>query len=321
MFWLQIAWIVGLSVVLMKATDVVVAALHGLANRTKLGTFGVAAILAAVATSFPEIIVGILAALEGKPELSLGNVIGSNIADLSVIIGLAALVGGSVGVVGDFLRRDFFTAFLVGAVPLLLLIDGRLSRADGLGLLAVYLIYSLATVWEQRAYRSKRGFRWGKVWQKVEDWETDKQFGWLLAGAVVMVVAANLLVKTTSDLAVALKIPGFLVGLFIVALGTSLPELVFEIEAIRKKEIGMVYGNLLGSVAANSTLALGLTVVIAPLQLGRGVRPYLLATIVFVIVFGIFWWLVRSKKRLDRWEGALLVAVYGVFVWLEFLKQ
>jgi len=136
----------------------------------------------------------------------------------------------------------------------------------------------------------------------------------------VMVVAADLLVQVAGDLAVSLKIPAFLMGLFVVAVGTSLPELVFEIEAIRKKEIGMVYGNLLGSVAANSTLVLGLTAMISPVNLNNGFKPYLLATVAFVVVFGVFWLLVRTKKRLDRWEGAVLILIYLVFAWIELRR-
>ena len=236
-------------------------------------------------------------------------------------MGVAAMIGGSVGVVGEFLKRDFAMAFLVGALPMLLLLDGNLSRVDGIGLLVVYVMYVLGTFWEQRRYRSKRrGSVWGRIWQRLGNGETDKQLGWVIGGAVVMIVAADLLVQVAGDLANSLGIPAFLMGLFVVAVGTSLPELVFEIEAIRNKEIGMVYGNLLGSVAANSTLILGLTAVIAPVRLDNGFRPYLLATIAFVVVFGVFWLLVRTKKRLDRWEGAILVLIYLVFAWLEFSR-
>ena len=310
----QVVALVLLSVVLMKATDVVVKALHRLASRMRVGTFGLAAVVAAMATSLPELLVGILAAVEGKSVLSLGNVVGSNIANVSLIMGLAAVIGGSVGVVGEFLKRDFATAFLVGALPMLLLVDGDLSRVDGLGLLTVYGLYALGTFGKQRHYQAR------KIWQKLVNWETDKQVGWIVGGAAVMGVAADLLVQVAGDLAVSLKIPAFLMGLFVVAVGTSLPELVFEIEAIRKKEIGMVYGNLLGSVAANSTLVLGLTAMISPVNLNNGFKPYLLATVAFVVVFGVFWLLVRTKKRLDRWEGAVLILIYLVFAWIELRR-
>ena len=113
----------------------------------------------------------------------------------------------------------------------------------------------------------------------------------------------------------------FLVGLFLVAVGTSLPELSFEIEAIRKKEVGMVYGNLLGSIVANSSLILGVTALIVPIRLSeRDVESYLVATVAFVLVFGAFWWLVRTKKRLDRWEGGVLVLIYGLFALWEWLR-
>ena len=315
----QLGLIVVLSLGLMKATGLVVGALNGLVKRTKLGSFGAAAFLAAIATSLPELVVGITAAMQGKPEVSLGNVLGSNIADVSLGIGGAALVGGSVGVLGEILKRDFATAFLAAALPLVLLIDGQLTRFDGWVLIVVYVIYNVMTLGEGRGYGYKRLERvWGRIWHKLGEAQTEKQLGWLVVGTVGLVVTADWLVKTATNLANTAGISVFLISLFLVAVGTSLPELAFEIKTIRAKQIGMVFGNLLGSVVANSTLILGLTVVINPIILENGFKSYLIATMVFVLVFGLFWWLARTKRRLDRWEGLVLVGVYLVFAWWEF---
>ena len=129
------------SFLLIKATDILVVNLKGFSTRLGLGQFAVTTFLLALATSLPELFVGITSALEGTPNLSLGNIIGSNIADLSLVIGGAALFAGAVNVRGRFLQRDVFYAFLAGAAPMVLLFDKQLTRVDGLILLALYGFY------------------------------------------------------------------------------------------------------------------------------------------------------------------------------------
>ena len=106
---------------LIKATEILVQALNSLAKSTHLGKFAITSFLLALATSLPELFVGISAALEGSPELALGNVLGSNIANLSLVIGGAAIIGGTLAVTGGFLKEEIFYTFLAGALPLLLL--------------------------------------------------------------------------------------------------------------------------------------------------------------------------------------------------------
>lgn len=311
-----------LAVVLLKATGVMVAGVNKLVRDTQWEAFGITAILVAVLTSFPELWVGVSSAWEGNPTLALGNVLGSNIANVSLTIGLAALVGGSVGVVGEFLKRDFFTAFLAGALPLLLFLDGTISRIDGVVLVMVYVIYTVGTFIGEQAYRRKHHVGlFHRLFRRMDKLAPEKDVVWIMVGALVLAAAADQLVRVALRVADGLEVPPFLVGLFLVSMGTTLPELSFEIRAIRKKETGMVYGNLLGSIVANSTLILGITALIAPIRLGvQGAVPYLVATLAFVLLFGAFWLLVRTKKRLDRWEGGILILIYGLFIAWELLR-
>ena len=320
MFVIDLIVILVFSFVLMKATEILVGSLSRLSKKTNLGKFGLTAFLLALSTSLPEVFVGVTAAIEGNPELSLGNVLGSNIANLSLVIGGAALISGSVGVVGRFLRKDFFTAFLAAALPLLLLLDGVLSRVDGAALLVVYVLYNVTVLWKERAYERKRKNIAFRIFNRLKSWDTDKEVMWLLIGSGLLLFSADMLVKSAGRIATELGAPVFLIGLFLVAVGTSLPEFSFEIGAIRRKEVGMVYGNLLGSVVANSTLVLGITALLAPVSLSNGLNSYLLATIVFVIVFGLFWLFAYSSNKLERWEGAVLLLVYIGFVLAEFWK-
>jgi cation:H+ antiporter len=268
-----LALLVIFAYLLIQATDHLVDELRDIARITKIGKFGLTAFLLAFATSLPELVVGIASAIEKRPILSLGNVLGSNIADVSLVMGGVAVVGGSFKVLGEFLKRDLFSTFLAGSLPLLLLVDGGLSH-----------------------------------------------YAWLIFWVVLLVFSADMLVRISSLFAGALGIPVILIGIFFVAVGTSLPEFAFELKAMRSEETAMVFGDLLGSVVANSTLVLGVTALIHPIFLDGGFQPYLLATVAFVVIFGLFWFFVSTKRILERWEGVLLLLVYVLFAILEFSR-
>lgn len=310
---------------LIKATDILLVSLKRLASRTRLGEFAITGFLIALATSLPELFVGISSALEGVPNLSLGNVIGSNIADLSLVIGGAALVGGSLGVKGDFLRRDVFYAFLAGAAPMMLLIDRSLSRIDGVILLALYGFYNFSLFAEQKKKQEGQEGKEGQK-EKVITWllrrlnhsGKSRDVAWIFLGVALLIFSADMLVRQAVALGRFLGLPILLIGLFLVAVGTSLPELAFELKAVREHKSQMALGNLLGSVVANGTLIIGITALLAPIKI-MAFSEYLLATSAYVLIFSLFYLFIRTKQKLERWEGAVLVLVYLVFVVAEFL--
>ncbi|MBL7150454.1 sodium:calcium antiporter [Candidatus Microgenomates bacterium] len=303
------------SFLLIKASDIIVDSLRKLSKSTHLSKFALTSFILALATSLPELFVGIAAALENKPSLSLGNVIGSNIANLSIVIGGAAFIGGTVNVVGKFLQKDIFYTFLAGSLPLVLLLDNTLSRVDGLILLVVYFWY-VATVLK---FREKISFLNGII-KRLGKREAEIELSWFFFGIILLIFSADMLVRVSYQLADFFHIPLFLIGLFLVALGTSLPELSFGIKAIRSHQTAMVFGNLLGSVVANSSLILGITALISPIKI-LYLQEYLLATIFFIFIFAVFYFFVRSKRRLERWEGGVLFLLYLLFAMVEFLKN
>lgn len=312
--------IIVACLILFKATDILIVNLKGLSESTRLGRFAITSFLLALGTSLPEFFVSVTSALEGKPNFALGNVIGSNIADLSLVIGGAALVGGGISVRGAFLERDVFYAFLAGASPMLLLFDENLSRIDGLILLMLYGVYilwiltrrdqKLADAWVERKGLIRR------VIKKFHHDGTRAKLGWIFLGIALLLLSADILVQVATRLAMALNIPILLVGLFIVAIGTSLPELAFELKAVRKKEPKMVFGNLLGSIVANGTLVIGLVALISPFRI-QAFDEYLVATFAFVLIFGAFYFFIRTKRRLESWEGAFLIGFYLAFLLVE----
>ena len=301
------------SYLLIKAADILVVHLKRLSTTTHLGKFALTAFILALATSLPELFVGIAAALENKSNLALGSMIGSNIADLSLVIGGTALIAGNLNVVDDFIKKDVFYAFLAGSLPLLLLLDNNLSRVDGLILLVVYCWY-LITVFKVKKKEGLFDGILGKLMKK----ETETEITWFFLGVVLLIFSADMLVKISGQIARSFQIPLLLIGLFLVAVGTSLPEFSVGLRAARRKQTSMVFGNLLGSVVANSSLILGIVALISPIKVFY-LSEYLRATIAFVLIFTLFYLFVRTKRKLERWEGGLLFLSYLLFALIEFL--
>ncbi|MFC1790417.1 sodium:calcium antiporter [Patescibacteria group bacterium] len=308
--------VVLFSLLLIKATDILIVSLRKLAQVTRLGEYAITSIILALATSLPELFVGISSAIEGTPVLSLGNVIGSNIADLSLVIGGAAIFGGGLSVQGGFLTRDVFYAFLAGAAPMMLLFDKSLSRLDGLILVILYLFYNFSVLSSRTTEVALKNGEDPNLIRKIvrrlkspPSTKNLKLLGTVFLGAALLLVSADMLVRSASQLAKILNLPILLVGLFLVAIGTSLPELVFEIKAVRAKRPSMVFGDLLGSIVANGTLVIGTTALISPFKV-HAFGDYLVATMAYVFIFGLFYLFIKTKKKLERWEGAFLLGFY-----------
>ncbi len=319
MIILDLILILIFSFLLVKATDLLVVNFDSLSQKTRLRKFALTGLVLGLATSLPELFVGLSAAIEEKPILSLGNIMGANIANLSLVIGGAALIGGAVKVQGTFLRRDIFYAFLAATSPMLLISDKVLSRIDGLILLLLYVFYQIAVFSEKTGVREKAEDKHLRLLRKLEQRETRKELAWIVLAIALLLFSAETIVKLATKLALASNLPTFLIGLLLVSLGTTLPELVFEIKAISKRQPGMALGNLLGSIVVNGTLVIGLVSLISPVRL-QSFNAYLFSTMVFLLVFGLFYFFVRTKQRLDRWEGALLLLLYLTFVIGEFIK-
>lgn len=322
MIVLNILLLLGFCVLLIKAVELLAASLQQLSKLTGVGKLAVSFLLMAVATSMPELVVSVAAAIKGNSAMALGTVLGSNIADISLVIGGAAFLGGSFSVAGEWRRLDLLSVFLAGAMPLILITDGRLGRSDGLILLIIYGLYNATLL--KRYRRDDRGG--GKASGLLRRMmmkgkkELGRWFLWLILGTAMLLISAKMVVQLGTSIAQGLGVPVFLIGLFLVAIGTSLPELAFEIEAIKKKQAGLALGDLFGSVVANSTLILGLTSLINPIKLENGLKEYLLAAAVFGGMFLLLWRLVATKKKLERWEGMVLIVAYAVFVMLEWGK-
>lgn len=311
------------SFILVKSADLVIVAIRRIAKQTKTGLFALSAIILAVGTSFPELFVSITSAIEKEPSITLGIIIGSNIANISLVAGITAFIVGKVHVHGDFLKRDVLIALVAGIMPLILVLDGELGRVDGLVLLAMYGAYATGFFkgrFLEIAEEHKKESFYYRFLRKVShiNGAKTKEFGKLFVGVALLLFSADVIVKLSTQLALAAGIEVFIIGLVLIAAGTSLPELAFSLRSLEDHQPSMFFGNLLGSIIANSTLVVGIAAVIYPIKMVSR-NEYMIAVGAFLLIFTTFWYFIRSKHRLDRWEAGVLLFLYLLFLITAFL--
>lgn len=321
----QIFLLCFLCLILIYATSLIVASIKSIASAGKLSAYGITAFILAISTSLPELVVSIVASIEGNTSLILGNIIGSNIADLSLVIGGAALLGGSLKVSGDILNRDVYLTGAAGFLPLLLIADGTLSRPDGIVLLGIYLVMIAAFLHTHQQSLAIHAMSVSPFRRFLTAITSSNSHGGILKfllGVCLLLGSSHFIVGLARSLAISTGLSTLFIGLFVVAVGTSLPELAFELRAVSSGQAKMALGDLLGSVVANSTLILGLAAVIRPLTLTHeGLLPYEVAIGAFTLIYLTFIFFVRSKKKMERWEGIALLGIYIVFLFVELLNK
>ena len=312
-----------LTFILIKSADIVVISLRRISHSTHAAAFVLSALLLALATSFPELFVGVTSALEGASSFSLGVILGSNIANISLITGFAALLAGKVIVHGEFMKKDVAIALIAGILPMVLALDKNLTRVDGLILIATWGAYATSFFkvrFLEIAERHKVEVYFHRLFRKINHFDINKtkEYGRLFLGIIFLLASADMVVRVSKQLAITANIPVFLIGLILIAIGTSLPELAFSLRSLEDNEPKMFFGNLLGSTIINSTLIVGMSVLINPLA-ALPLEDYAFSAIFFVIIYLTFWFFIKSKFRLDRWEAVTLILLYIIFVIVEFV--
>lgn len=319
----QITLLILFSFVLIKAAEFVIVALRRIAKKTHTGAFAISAIILAIGTSLPELFVGITSAIEKAPNIALGVVLGSNIANIALVTGIIALIVGRINIQGDYLKRDVGLALIAGLLPLALIADGVLGRVDGLILLSAYAAYASSFFKGRFAEIAKEHTKesfFFRFWKKINhiDFNVTREYGRLFVGLALLLFSGEMIVKNAQMLASSLGVPIFVIGVVVLAIGTSLPELAFSLRSVEDGHPSMFFGNLLGSTIANSTLIVGVASLITPIEV-VAFGDYAVAVFAFVIIFSVFWLFIKTKHRLERWEGGVLILLYLIFVVVEFV--
>ena len=296
----------------LRGADWLTEGASAIARRMNVPEIIIGLTIVAAGTSAPELFVSLVSALKGTATMAVGNVVGSNIMNTMLIVGVAAMVA-PMTISHSTVKKDI--PFAVGAslLMLLLCLNSHLSRLDGMLLLlgfAAFMTYTLFPVMKSTS--------------PMNSMETalpapDAKPLWhhalaILFGLVGLVVGSNVFVDHASNLALSLGISEGVVGLTVVAGGTSLPELATSVVAARKGQSAIAIGNVIGSNVFNILLIMGLTATITPLQI-EGITTIDMAVMLVSIV--MVWLFSRTRYTVERWEGAVLVLGYLAYlIWL-----
>lgn len=309
--------IIALNVFLLLASIFVLAqtslflvhSLVALASYFRLNEFSIAFILMAIATTLPEMFVGITAALTHSEALVLGNALGSNIVNLTLVFGIVILASGGIHSKSVIARRDAMYMFMFTLAPVFLLVDSVLSRGDAVVLIIFYMLYIMRLLDQRKSFH--------EMPQRVSKKEAIHNLLVFAMGAALLIFSAQTLVYASKGIAAELGLSIGIVGLLIVALGTSLPELAFQLRAGKQNDDSLVLGNLIGSVVANSTLVLAITALVRPINI-QNVSMYITSVIFLGIVLVLFEVIVRQDKKLGVVEGLIFIFLYIFFLITEF---
>lgn len=301
-FVLQIVFLALGFFLLVKGADWFVDGASGLARKLGIPQLVIGLTIVAMGTSLPEAAVSISAALRGNAEITIGNIVGSNILNILIILGVTALIA-TLKVADSTVRYEIPFMIVVTFVLLWLgYTGGQVTRLEGIILWVLFLLY-LRYLY-MMAKKGKEEER------EVEQLSTAKIIGLILAGVVMIVAGSNFAVEGASNLAKALGISQRFIGLTIVALGTSLPELVTSVSAARKHNADIAIGNIVGSNIFNILFIVGTTALITPVTFASGfVVDTLIAAAVGILLFVC----VARTKELRKKAGIVMLLAYILY--------
>ena len=293
--------LIGGFFLLIKGADLFVDGSSAAAKKLKVSPLIIGMTIVAMGTSLPETSVSVSAALAGKNELAISNVVGSNIFNLMVVCGMCALLC-PLKIDGISLKRDFpFSIAIAGLLMLLGKLDGSVGHIDGVILLIVFtgfLVLMISTARKQQ----------GADEDEIKSMPVWKLILFIIIGMAAIGVGGKMVVSGASDIARRFGMSDNLIGMTVVALGTSLPELVTSVVAAKKNEVDMALGNVIGSNIFNILFVLGAAAAIHPVAF---TSLNLIDSAVLILMSGLVLLFCFRSKKLVKWQGAIMLLVYG----------
>ncbi len=294
--------------VIMKAASNIINALTHYGHETGLSEYIIGFLVLSIGTSIPELTTAFIASSMHHGQLILGDVLGANVIDMTVVLGLTAIFGKHIHVKGKFLSKTVLLVIFLTVLPVLLGMDGSLSKVDGWILLAAFAFY----IW--RLYMREGSL--GKLKKDVKLSRLWVHMAVFLGNLAALLLCARWLVLASVQTADLLNIPIFVVGLFIIAAGTTSPELMVDVTSVIKKKSSLAFGDILGSVVCNASLVLGVASVMQPITFS--VKTFVLPAL--FMITSVFVGILFIKKKEITWEeGVGLLLIYATFVVSQIL--
>lgn len=307
---LNIIFLIAGLVILMYGANLLVDGGAALAHRLKVSSMVIGLTVVAFGTSTPELVVNIVSSVDGSSALAMGNVLGSNIFNILAILGITALII-PLGVKKTTTWIEIPLAAFA-AILILILVNGepagQITRAEGICLLCFFVMFLLYTLALARFGGAGDGEE-----VDIKNYSSGKSILFILLGLAGLIGGGRLLVNGAVSIAESLGISERIIGLTIVSIGTSLPELATSIIAARKKNADMAIGNVVGSNLFNTFLILGTSATITPLQVPSGSMTDLITNIIAAVLLFVFIFTGKGRK-ISRWEGGIFVVLYIVYL-------
>lgn len=295
--------------ILIKSAGYAIKYSSRLAKVLRLPEFIVSFFIVALISVLPEASISIISAYHGEPELGLGTLLGSNVADLTLVFGIVALFSSSgIKVKSKILSNNFYYLILL-FFPLILGFDGAFSRIDGL------ILVFLGSLFFIKVYNDSH--RFSKKFNHVKKENFSKSLILLILSLVALIFSAYFAVKFAVNFAYEIQLPVILIGITVLAFGTCLPELMFSIKAVRNNRDSLALGDILGTVITDATIILGIVALICPFSYNAynlyatGGAMFLAGVLVTTFM--------KTDKAITKVEGIILILGYILFVLIEFI--
>lgn len=295
-------------VLLIKGADFFVEGSSSLAKIMKIPTVIIGLTIVALGTSAPEASVSINAALAGSNDIAISNVIGSNIFNSMTVVGVCAFLR-NFAVNKDIANRDLPVNILITIMLCFMIMDGKLSRVDGYILLAGMVAFLGMMVISALKNREEG--------EEIKTLSLPMSFVFIIGGLMGVIFGGNLVVNSATAIAKMFGLSENFIGLTIIAVGTSLPELVTSVVATRKGESGLALGNAVGSNIFNILFILGMSAVISPLHV---LSESLVDGIIMLATGGLLYVFAKTKHEMNKTEGIICILVYVAYTVFLFIR-
>jgi len=296
--------------VLIWGAEMIIKQSERIALKFKIPEFIIGATLIALGTSLPEMAASVAASLDGKADIAISNVIGSNILNITLVLAMVFLISKKITPARDFFAKDSTWALVPVLVFILMIFDGIISRFDAAFLLLLMGAYLLFLLQDAKSIPDL---------ENIEEFEEIdlSSFSWskviplLFLGFVLVIIGAHFTVESASEIAKNFGISEWIIGIIMISLGTSLPELVVSISAAVKGKVDMAIGNIIGSNMANTTVVLGTAAMVHPLPINASAYIFDIASMLIATLLLVF---LTANKLYTKSAGISLIIILGLFL-------
>jgi cation:H+ antiporter len=294
-------------VVVAKSADLLVYGISNYARKLGISDYLIGFLVVSIGTALPELVASLTGALDNQGAIVVGTVLGSNLFKIP-IIGAILLVTRKTRMNEGGMGNAPIMTLLLTVLPLLLMLDGSISRVDG-GILLLSFFFYVARLWSEEG-------KLGKIKRSIDVTNITKDSVIFIGSLMALLLSARWLVSSSISLSNLLNVSPYIVGLLVIGIGASTPELTVQLKSMIKHHQDIAFGNVLGSIVANSTLVLGIVGLIQPFYISFNT---IIVTVIFLVVGTLFILLIMQKKEAVLEDGLILLLIYVFFLIFEFV--